>query len=90
MGDDQTPTTKPAASRTTGSFGLPSGVPTWVYMAGLVLGVPLAGGGGALLGGQASAEDLLRLEEKVDELDDKLDKLAIAIARAHSDADVGD
>ena len=59
-------------------------IPSWVYLLALLLGVPLAGGSSALLGAQSSTEDLRRLEEKVDALDDKLDALQLAIVRAHA------
>ncbi len=60
-------------------------IPPWAYA--LLLGVPLAGGGGSLIGAQQASSDMSRLEEKVDELDDKLDKLMIVIARAHPNID---
>ncbi len=59
-------------------------VPQWAYVAALLLGVPLAGGGGSLLGAQGAAEDLSRLERKVDALDEKIDQLQLAIVRAHA------
>jgi len=64
-------------------------MPQWVYVMALVLGVPLAGGGGSLIGASQSQDDLRRVEDKVDDLDDKLDLLALAIARAHPDVKVG-
>jgi hypothetical protein len=78
MSDD-----KPAAAA---GHGVP--VPQWVYVLGLLLGVPLAGGGGSLLGASQAATDLARLEQKVDNLDRQLDRLTLAIARAHPEIDV--
>lgn len=60
-------------------------MPQWIYVIALLLGIPLAGGGGSLIGASRSAEDLKSLEVKVDKLDEKLDKLREAIIRAHPD-----
>ena len=60
-------------------------IPPWAYA--LMLGIPIAGGGGSMLGAQQATSDVSRLEEKVDELDDKIDDLMLAIARVHSDVD---
>ena len=59
-------------------------LPQWFYLAALLLGIPLAGGGGSLLGAQGAAEDMRRLEQKVDKLDEKLSSLELAIVRAHA------
>ena len=63
--------------------------PPWMYIAALLLGVPLAGGGGSLLGASQASADLQRLEVKMEQLDDKIDRLTLAIARAHPDQPVG-
>jgi outer membrane murein-binding lipoprotein Lpp len=65
------------------------GTPPWVYIIALMLGVPLAGGGGSLLGASQASADLQRLEVKLEQLDDKLDALTLAIARAHPDMQMG-
>lgn len=64
-------------------------LPPWAYAMALMLGVPLAGGGGSLLGASQASADLQRLEGKIEALDDKLDALTLAIARAHPDLEVG-
>ena len=64
-------------------------VPPWAYAVALMLGVPLAGGGGSLLGASQASSDLQRLEVKLEQLDDKIDQLTLAIARAHPDLDMG-
>lgn len=63
--------------------------PQWIYVAALLLGVPLAGGGGSLLGASQASSDLQRLEAKVDNLDEQIDRLTLAIARAHPEITVG-
>ena len=63
-------------------------IPQGAYVLALLLGVPLAGGGGSILGASQAASDLQRLEAKVDHLDQQLDRLTLAIARAHPDVDV--
>ena len=55
----------------------------WVYLAGMLLGVPLVGGGGAYVGNSQAAKDVAALEEKVDALDDKIDALLLGFVRAH-------
>jgi hypothetical protein len=82
---DATPQAQPAAPGGPTQLHLPQ----WVYVLALLLGVPLAGGGGSLLGASQAQDDLQRVERKVDELDAKLDVLTLAIARAHPDVQVG-
>ena len=57
-------------------------LPPWVYA--LLVGVPLAGGGGSMLGSSQASADMIRLEQKVDDLDEKIDELTIAIVRNHA------
>ena len=65
---------------------MPPGVPTqWIYLASLLLGVPLVGGGGAYMGNTQAAQDVAALEEKVDKLDSKIDALLLGFVRAHPD-----
>ena len=64
-------------------------LPPWVYLAGVLLGVPVVGGGGAYLGGTQAGEDIAQLQEQVDALDDKIDALLIGFVRAHPDVDLG-
>lgn len=77
--------TSPGVMLTQGHHGTP---PMYLLIA-LLLGVPLAGGGGSLLGASQASADLQRLEGKIEQLDDKLDALTLAIARAHPDLQVG-
>ncbi len=63
-------------------------VPQWVYIAALVLGIPLAGGSGSMLQAGATQSELETLTGKVDTLDAKIDTLTIAIAKVHPDADL--
>jgi len=77
-------------------FGLPANIPHWVYLVALLLGVPLTGVGSSWVGAsQANAESqrsvmaesarqadqLSRLEKKVDDLDDSFNDLEKALIR---------
>ena len=77
MGDDNASTAAPGFV-----------VPQWIYIAALVLGIPLAGGSGSLLQAGSTQSQLETLTEKVDALDTKIDTLTIEIAKVHPNADL--
>lgn len=64
--------------------------PQWLYLAALLLGVPVVGGGGAYLGNTQAARDIAALEGKVDALDGKIDKLLLGFVRAHPTVPLGE
>ncbi len=59
------------------------GAPPYVWLMAIVLGSAGSGGLGSMLGGQQSAEDFARIEEKVDALDEKMTEIRILIATHH-------
>ena len=76
----------------TGQFGLAlPPLPPWVYLAAVLLGVPLTGMGGSMLGAQQIAADVARLEiavtdlaKKNERLNDSVIELRIAVIRLHA------
>ena len=80
---DEQPAPAPAPGTPTSPTTPTTPTMQWVYLASLLLGVPLVGGGGAYVGNTQAAKDVAALEEKVDALDDKIDRLLIGFVRAH-------
>lgn len=58
-------------------------VPPVVWLLAILLGSAGSGVGGSMFGGAQSAEDMARLEEKVDKLDEKMTQIRILIATHH-------
>lgn len=66
-------------------------VPPWVWGVLVLAGIPISGGAGSMWGAQHTADEVIRLERKLEELsakqerlDDKIDELKFVIIRAHA------